>query len=48
MAALYLLAGIDVSQISVFSLGLGPWITTMIVMASHDPKEKLEYTILVS
>ena len=31
LAALYLLAGIDVSQISVFSLGLGPWITTMIV-----------------
>ena len=31
LASLYFLAGIDVSQISVFSLGLGPWITTMIV-----------------
>ena len=31
LAYLYSLAGIDVSRISVFSLGLGPWITTMIV-----------------
>ena len=31
LAYLYSLAGVDVSQISMFSLGLGPWITTMIV-----------------
>ncbi|EGP67100.1 putative accessory Sec system translocase SecY2 [Streptococcus sp. oral taxon 056 str. F0418] len=28
---LYALAGLDLSQVSIFSLGLGPWITAMIV-----------------
>mgnify|MGYP001006906128 CR=1 FL=1 len=46
LASLYFLAGIDVSQISVFSLGLGPWITTMIVWQVMNLNKS--YTILVS
>ena len=47
LASLYFLAGIDVSQISVFSR-LRALDYNHDCVASHEPKEKLEYTILVS